>query len=116
MMPFGIQPLHLIIILVVALLIFGPKRLPEIGRYIGKTLTEFRAGTQELGESFQAEISKPITPAAPVADVDAGNFCPKCGKPNKPEANFCGSCGGPLAKPDTKAEAKTETEESESAS
>jgi sec-independent protein translocase protein TatA len=96
-MPFGIQPLHLIIILVVALLIFGPKRLPEIGRYIGKTLTEFRAGTQELGESFRAEVSQPTAHEATAVPADAGNFCPKCGKPNKPEANFCGNCGGPLA-------------------
>ena len=52
-MPFGLQPIHLIAILVVALLIFGPKRLPEIGRYIGKTLTEFRAGTQELTHNLR---------------------------------------------------------------
>ncbi len=105
-MPFGLQPLHLIVILVVALLIFGPKRLPEIGRYIGKTLTEFRAGTQELTQSFREEINQPVQPqAAPSAsakpatsaNADAGNFCPKCGVPNAPEARFCGSCGNALA-------------------
>lgn len=99
-MPFGLQPLHLIIILVVALLIFGPKRLPEIGRYIGKTLTEFRAGTQELSESFREEVSKPIPPhtaSSQTASADAGNFCPNCGVPNTPEARFCGSCGNALA-------------------
>jgi sec-independent protein translocase protein TatA len=107
-MPFGIQPIHLIIILVVALLIFGPKRLPEIGRYIGKTLTEFRAGTQELTQNLREEISQPIPPPQPTpapaaaepastASADAGNFCPKCGKPNAPEARFCGNCGNALA-------------------
>lgn len=99
-MPFGLQPLHLIIILVVALLIFGPKRLPEIGRYIGKTLTEFRAGTQELSESFREEVSKPIPPHATssqTSSADAGNFCPNCGVPNTPEARFCASCGKALA-------------------
>lgn len=99
-MPFGIQPLHLIVILVVALLIFGPKRLPEIGRYIGKTLTEFRAGTQELTESFREEVSKPIPPhtaASQSAQADAGNFCTKCGVPNSPQARFCGNCGTALA-------------------
>ena len=109
-MPFGIQPLHLIIILVVALLIFGPKRLPEIGRYIGKTLTEFRAGTQELTQTFREEINQPVQPqAAPpppaqpaatasTASTDAGNFCTKCGTPNVPDALFCAGCGNALAK------------------
>jgi sec-independent protein translocase protein TatA len=104
-MPFGIQPLHLIIILVVALLIFGPKRLPEIGRYIGKTLTEFRAGTQELTQNLREEINQPLPPArpqpaaeaGPSANADAGNFCTRCGVPNAPEARFCGSCGNALA-------------------
>lgn len=105
-MPFGLQPLHLIIILVVALLIFGPKRLPEIGRYIGKTLTEFRAGTQELTQNLREEISQPVAapashpvPAQPAAtaSADASNFCTRCGVPNAAEARFCGSCGNALA-------------------
>ena len=104
MLPFGLQPLHLILIIVVALLIFGPKRLPEIGRYIGKTLTEFRAGTQELTKNLQEEISQPTPrpqPSEPqpsqTATADAGNFCPKCGVPNAVEARFCSSCGNALA-------------------
>lgn len=104
-MPFGLQPLHLILILIVALLIFGPKRLPEIGRYIGKTLTEFRAGTQELTQNLREEINQPTprvappTPpeSTPSASADAGNFCTKCGVPNAVEAKFCGNCGNPLA-------------------
>jgi sec-independent protein translocase protein TatA len=99
-MPFGIQPFHLIIILVVALLIFGPKRLPEIGRYIGKTLTEFRAGTQELTQGFREEINQTppaYTPPANTTSQDAGNFCTKCGAPNPPDARFCASCGTALA-------------------
>ena len=43
-MPFGLQPTHLIVILVVALLIFGPSRLPEIGKAMGKTIREFQTG------------------------------------------------------------------------
>lgn len=38
----------LILILVLALIIFGPKKLPEIGRAFGQTLKEFKKSTQEL--------------------------------------------------------------------
>ncbi|MEH7126383.1 twin-arginine translocase TatA/TatE family subunit [Bacillus sp. JJ1773] len=38
----------LILILVIALIIFGPKKLPEIGNAFGKTLHEFKRGTKEL--------------------------------------------------------------------
>lgn len=41
-MPFNIGAGELILVLVLAIFIFGPKKLPEIGRTIGKTLKEFR--------------------------------------------------------------------------
>jgi sec-independent protein translocase protein TatA len=47
---FGLHPIDLVIILVVALLVFGPKRLPEMGASIGKSIKEFRKGMNELSE------------------------------------------------------------------
>jgi sec-independent protein translocase protein TatA len=44
----GFHGLDLIVILVIALLIFGPKRLPEMGSSIGKSIKEFRKGMSEL--------------------------------------------------------------------
>ena len=41
---FGLQPTHIIIIAVIALLVFGPSRLPSIGRAAGKTIREFQSG------------------------------------------------------------------------
>ena len=41
-----IQPTHLIFILVVALIVLGPKRLPEVGRSLGRGLRDFRQGMQ----------------------------------------------------------------------
>jgi sec-independent protein translocase protein TatA len=41
-MPFGIGPLELIIVLVIALVIFGPKRLPDLGRSLGSGMREFK--------------------------------------------------------------------------
>jgi sec-independent protein translocase protein TatA len=45
---FGLHMPELIIILVVALLIFGPKKLPEMGSSIGKSIKEFRKGMAEV--------------------------------------------------------------------
>jgi sec-independent protein translocase protein TatA len=64
--PIGTQ--ELIIVLVIALVIFGPKRLPELGRSLGKGIKEFKKSTNELTEHITAEDeSEPTTEkAAPV--------------------------------------------------
>jgi sec-independent protein translocase protein TatA len=49
-------------ILVLALLLFGPKRLPEIGRTIGKGLAEFRRASNDLKRTFESELSVDETP------------------------------------------------------
>ncbi|MEP7012634.1 MAG: twin-arginine translocase TatA/TatE family subunit [Acidobacteriota bacterium] len=48
---------EIIFILVLALLIFGPKRLPEIGRTVGKGLAEFRRATSEIQRTVNAELA-----------------------------------------------------------
>ena len=53
---FNIGPEEIILILVIALIVFGPKRLPEIGRTVGKSLREFRRATQDLRDQFQSAI------------------------------------------------------------
>ncbi len=95
-MPFGLQPTHLIIIAVVALLIFGPSRLPEIGRSLGKTLKEFQSATKEATQGFTSEIAKsePPAPAATVAPAaEAKTVCKSCGKPIPTGSKFCAECG-----------------------
>lgn len=47
---------ELILILVVVLLVFGPKRLPEFGRTIGKGLAEFRRASSDLRRSLEEEV------------------------------------------------------------
>lgn len=49
---FGIGPTELVVILVIALLVLGPKRLPELARSLGKGLAEFRRATADLGEEI----------------------------------------------------------------
>jgi sec-independent protein translocase protein TatA len=53
--PLGIQ--ETIFIFVLALLIFGPKKLPELGRTIGKAMTEFRRASSELKATFDREMN-----------------------------------------------------------
>ena len=52
----GIGPGELILILVIALLVFGPRRLPEIGRALGRTIAEFRRMSQELTAEMAQEL------------------------------------------------------------
>lgn len=52
-------------ILVLALLIFGPKKLPEIGRTLGKGMAEFRKATNELKRSVNTELALEETPGPP---------------------------------------------------
>lgn len=54
---FGLGMQELIVIFVLALLIFGPKKLPEIGRSLGRSLAEFKRASEELKEGLAAELS-----------------------------------------------------------
>jgi TatA/E family protein of Tat protein translocase len=59
---------ELIVILVIALIIFGPRKLPELGRSLGRSLSEFRRASNELRQTLDDEIKqeqRPATPAAP---------------------------------------------------
>jgi sec-independent protein translocase protein TatA len=42
-MPFNVGPLELVVVLIIALIVFGPKRLPELGHSLGKGIREFRS-------------------------------------------------------------------------
>lgn len=53
--PLGTQ--ELVFIFILALLLFGPKKLPELGRTIGKAMTEFRRAQSELKATFDREMS-----------------------------------------------------------
>lgn len=53
-----LQPMHLIVILGIALLVFGPKKLPELGKGLGESIRGFR-------EAMKGEEEKPKPPSAP---------------------------------------------------
>ena len=61
---FGLGVPELIFIFVLALLIFGPKRLPELGRTVGRGLAEFRKASTDLQRTINSELAldEPVLP------------------------------------------------------
>jgi TatA/E family protein of Tat protein translocase len=69
---------ELIIIFTIALIIFGPRKLPELGRSLGRSLQEFKRASNELKNTLDEEIrideqrqQRPAEPAAPAASRPA---------------------------------------------
>lgn len=69
---------ELIVIFVIALIIFGPRKLPELGRSLGKSINEFKRASNELKSTLEEEIrvdeqrtaaKATETPAAPAPDA-----------------------------------------------
>jgi Tat protein translocase TatB subunit len=52
----GIGFPEMLVILAIALLVFGPKKLPEVGKTIGRAIREFRRTSDELKDRFEEEI------------------------------------------------------------
>jgi sec-independent protein translocase protein TatA len=92
-MRFRIEPLDIVLILIVAFLFFGPSRLPEIGRGIGKAISEFRRGTKDMVEGFTDEITRPTDEGRASPPEPTGNLCAQYRAANVSDARFCNKCG-----------------------
>jgi Tat protein translocase TatB subunit len=92
---------ELLMILAVALVVFGPRRLPEIGRTIGESLAQFRRASEDFKRSWQQEVTLEQTrqSAAPAA---AGPT------PSVKEAVVSGPAGGPAGAVSPQPEVKEE--------
>lgn len=75
-LAFGIGPIgttELIVILVIGLLLFG-KRLPEVGRSLGKGIVEFKKGLKGVEEEIERESNKPAAPSVARPPLTAGGI------------------------------------------
>ena len=73
-MPFNIGPFELLLVLILALLVLGPGKLPEVGNALGKTIREFRRASSDIEDSMRVEpadtkaaAARPVTPPAEAA-------------------------------------------------
>jgi sec-independent protein translocase protein TatA len=62
-MPFNIGAPELIIILIIALVVIGPGRLPSVGEALGKSIREFRKASTDISEAARIDTS-PLPPSA----------------------------------------------------
>ena len=87
-------PLELVIILVIALLILGPGKLPDVGAALGKSIREFRKASSDLGDSIKVDTS-PLPPPQEAPPAPAPAVAPPTaelpGAPVVPTASSTGS-------------------------
>jgi sec-independent protein translocase protein TatA len=71
--PFNIGPFELLLVLILALLVLGPGKLPEVGSALGRTIREFRKASTDVESSLSVDPSKSAVarPVGPAADTAA---------------------------------------------
>ena len=102
----ALQPGHLIVVLVIVLLIFGPGKLPELGKAMGDGLRELKkaTGTEEdkdgtvAATTTTAVAAAPATTATvtPISVAAAPHVCPSCRGSVPAGDKFCGNCGASM--------------------
>jgi TatA/E family protein of Tat protein translocase len=87
---FGIGLPELIIIMVIALIVIGPSKLPDLAKALGKGMAEFRKATQEIKDSLDLdedihEVKKDLVDS--ISGLDEPIDLPESGKPEEPKYN-----------------------------
>ena len=87
-----LQPWHIIVVLVIVLVIFGPGKLPMLGKAVGDTVKDFKkAVTDEPKPEEEAPVA--TVPVVKAVVAPATRDCPTCHTPVVVGDRFCGSCG-----------------------
>jgi sec-independent protein translocase protein TatA len=81
----ALQPGHLILILVIVLIVFGPGKMSSIGADVGKALRDFRKATDVSSDTGTSALATATRP------------CPSCSTANATDAKFCTKCGASLS-------------------
>ena len=91
---FGYNITTLVIILVIALLLFGPKRLPELGDSIGKAIKGFKKATEGPRTFAALGTGEALKTSGPGEETAASlKACPQCHKNLGGDFAFCPHCG-----------------------
>jgi len=93
-----LQPWHLIVILVIVLVVFGPGKLPELGKAMGEGIKELKkatTGDEPAKDSGIAAATTTAPTSAPVTPITAATtrVCPSCRGSVPVGDKFCGNCG-----------------------
>jgi sec-independent protein translocase protein TatA len=90
-----LQPWHVIVILVIVLVIFGPGKLPMLGKAVGDTVKDFKKAVSDepKAEEDSAAAAPVATVAAAAPAAPAMRDCSTCHKPMPANDRFCGACG-----------------------
>jgi sec-independent protein translocase protein TatA len=92
---FGLEPWHIVLLLGVILVVFGPKRLPEIGKSLGASISEFRKATSELPASVRSGAAAPDA-ATPSPRQQRRRRLPSRARARAARADTVGSLGSRL--------------------
>lgn len=90
---FGISFEELIVILVLALILFGPEKLPEIAQKIGHWVAKFREASSDLTQQYQQILNPPLPPPAGRPVPPEAFTCPHCSRTMEQRFTFCPHCG-----------------------
>src|SRR4051795_3130742 len=71
---FGLGPLEILLVVVLALIVFGPAKLPEIMGQVGKAIADFRRATSELSDEFNRTIQTELQETKAIVDDTKSTF------------------------------------------
>ena len=91
MLPFNIGPGELILFLIIALVVLGPGKLPDVAQSLGKSVREFRKAATDISDAGKLDVPPPSAQATPPA--------PPLGTPTTPVVPPVSPADAPVADP-----------------